>query len=65
MIVTDGLTEVFDAKDREFGFEGVKALVVQHAHAPLESLTNAVLSAVRGHGPQEDDQTMLVVRAIA
>jgi len=65
VIVTDGLTEVFDAKDREFGFEGVKALVVQHAHAPLESLTNAVLSAVRGHGPQEDDQTMLVVRAIA
>lgn len=65
VIVTDGLTEVFDAKDREFGFERVKALVVQHAHAPLESLTSAVLAAVRGHGPQEDDQTMLVVRAVA
>jgi len=63
VIVTDGLTEVFDAKDREFGFDRLKALVVEHAHAPLDALTGAVLSAVHAHGPQDDDQTLLVVRA--
>jgi len=65
VIVTDGLTEVFDAKDREFGFDRLKALVAQHAHAPLDTLTGAVLSAVHAHGPQDDHQTLLVVRASA
>ena len=65
VIVTDGFTEVFDARDREFGFDRLKALVIEHANAPLETLTGAVLTAVRAHGAQTDDQTLLVVRASA
>ena len=65
VIVTDGLTEVFDARDREFGFDRLKAIVVQHARAPLETLVDAVLTAVRAHGRQDDDQTLLIVRALA
>lgn len=63
VIVTDGLTEVFDAKDREFGFDRLKALVAQHADAPLDTLMDALLTAVHAHGAQMDDQTLLLVRA--
>ena len=44
VIVTDGLVEVFDKHDREFGFDRLKTLVVEHANAPLETLTDAVLN---------------------
>jgi serine phosphatase RsbU (regulator of sigma subunit) len=33
VIVTDGLVEVFDKRDREFGFDRLKAIVVEHAQA--------------------------------
>lgn len=62
VIVTDGLTEVFDNEDREFGLDRLKALVVQHADAPLDAFKDVLLAAVRAHGPQLDDQTLLLVR---
>src|SRR5262249_4377496 len=62
VILTDGLTEVFDGSDREFGLERVEALVSEHARAPLDRLQDALLTAVRGHGPQLDDQTVLMIR---
>jgi len=65
VIVTDGLTEVFDGDDREFGLDGLKAIVQQHGTAPLESLRDEILSAAHGHGAQLDDQTLLLIRAVA
>ena len=64
VILTDGLTEVFDRAEREFGLERMKAIVAAHAASPLESLEQRILEAVRGHGPQLDDQSMLLVRIL-
>jgi phosphoserine phosphatase RsbU/P len=64
VILTDGLTDVFDRRDREFGLERVKALVRERATDPLERLQDALIGAARQHGPQLDDQTLLLIRAV-
>jgi serine phosphatase RsbU (regulator of sigma subunit) len=62
VLLTDGLTEVFDTGDREFGLDRMKMLVRDHAGAPLEQLEERLLAAVRAHGPQLDDQTVFLIR---
>jgi serine phosphatase RsbU (regulator of sigma subunit) len=62
VILTDGLTEVFDAADREFGLGRVKAVIADHGREPLDHLERRLFEAVRGHGPQLDDQTLLLIR---
>ena len=64
VILTDGLTEVFDSADREFGLEGVKAIIGEHAHGPLNAIEERLLHAVRAHGGQLDDQTLLLIRVL-
>jgi serine phosphatase RsbU (regulator of sigma subunit) len=64
VILTDGLTEVFDRRDREFGLDGVKDLVRAHALEPLRDLQDTLLAAARAHGPQLDDQTLLLIRVL-
>ena len=64
VILTDGLTEVFDRAEREFGLDRMKAIVAAHADGPLEILERHILEAARGHGPQLDDQSMLLVRIL-
>jgi sigma-B regulation protein RsbU (phosphoserine phosphatase) len=62
VILTDGLTEVFDKREQEFGLERLKALVAAHGAGPLDVLERRILDAVRAHGPQQDDQSILFVR---
>jgi serine phosphatase RsbU (regulator of sigma subunit) len=64
VILTDGLTEVFDRREQEFGLERMKALVAAHGGGPLEMLEHRLLDAVRAHGPQLDDQSLLLVRVL-
>ena len=61
-LITDGLTEVFDARDREFGFEAVKEILRESARLPLAQIADRVLAAARAHGAQMDDQTLLLIR---
>jgi cytochrome c oxidase subunit IV len=61
-IVTDGLTEVADKRKSEFGLEGIKTILKETADQPLFSIFETVISAVRKHGKQRDDQTLLLVR---
>jgi serine phosphatase RsbU (regulator of sigma subunit) len=65
VILTDGLTEVFDARDQEFGLDRVKSIVQNNGMASLEIIEEHVMAAIRGHGRQLDDQTLLLIRAIA
>jgi sigma-B regulation protein RsbU (phosphoserine phosphatase) len=65
VILTDGLTEVFDSADNEFGLHRLKDLIRERAAAPLASIQDAVFAAVRAHGSQLDDQTLLIIRAAA
>jgi serine phosphatase RsbU (regulator of sigma subunit) len=65
LVLTDGLLEVFDAGDREFGPEGIRrAAEAAGAGAPLERLEAGILDAARRHGVQLDDQTLLVLRFV-
>jgi serine phosphatase RsbU (regulator of sigma subunit) len=63
--LTDGLVEVEDGGQREFGIERIEGLLSERAAHPLPAVFAAILSAVRAHGPQRDDQTLLLVRAEA
>jgi len=67
LLLTDGLTEVFDRPDAhgdEFGLERVKALLHDEAiaRASLDVIEDRLLASVRAHGAQLDDQTLFLVR---
>lgn len=61
-LVTDGLTEVFDRKDRELGLDAIKAALARTAAAPLAEIAEGLRRAALTHGLQLDDQTVLLVR---
>ncbi len=63
VVVTDGLIEIFDRQDREFGPDGLAGVVSRMAgDGRLEDLEREIFEACRRHGAQLDDQTLLVVR---
>jgi sigma-B regulation protein RsbU (phosphoserine phosphatase) len=64
VILTDGLTEVTNGKDEELGLERLEALVAAHGDEPLAALERRIFDAVRAHGPQLDDQSLLLVRVV-
>jgi len=64
LLVTDGLTEVFDERGEEFGIHALKDVVRRAADKPLDELVAILLAKVRGHGKQLDDQTILAVRCL-
>jgi serine phosphatase RsbU (regulator of sigma subunit) len=61
-VLTDGLTEVEDRAGHELGFGGSEAVLRARGHEPLDRLLDVILAAAREHGPQFDDQTVLLVR---
>jgi sigma-B regulation protein RsbU (phosphoserine phosphatase) len=64
VVITDGLTEVFDRTDSEFGLDGVKQLLVRNGNQHADHILASIIAAARRHGPQQDDQTALVIRFI-
>lgn len=64
LLLTDGLTEVFDAEGNELGMEPIKSTLRGHADEPLPQLFQHLRQVALSFGPQEDDQTMLLVRQI-
>ncbi|NOT35063.1 MAG: serine/threonine-protein phosphatase [Candidatus Eisenbacteria bacterium] len=64
VLYSDGISEVSDRTGREFGVAGIERIVVANAARSLAEIHDAVLSAARAHGPQTDDQTLLLVRRV-
>jgi serine phosphatase RsbU (regulator of sigma subunit) len=62
-LLTDGLPEVADANDDQFGFEHIESIVARNALGPLSNLTERLFAASRQHGAQNDDETLVLVRA--
>jgi serine phosphatase RsbU (regulator of sigma subunit) len=62
VLMTDGLTEVFDKADSQLGLEPLKDTICRHARRPLAELLDALIATARAHGEQTDDQTVLLVR---
>jgi hypothetical protein len=63
VLVTDGLIEVFDRKDRELGLDGLQAAATAAArNGSLADVEQAMYAACAAHGAQLDDQTTLLVQ---
>ena len=64
VITTDGVLEVCNGKDLEFGPDKLQFLVIENIKEPLPALANRILDATRAWGKQEDDQTLLLIRVL-
>jgi len=64
VMVTDGILEVVDDNDREFGYEETQSIVLTNADRPLREIADMILIAANAHGAQEDDQTLVIVRVL-
>jgi hypothetical protein len=62
VVATDGVLEVCDKKEEEFGIERLEQTIEAHARGSLPDLTQAILDKARAFGKQTDDQTLLVIR---
>ena len=64
VIATDGILEVCNKPQEEFGVERLKQVIAANARNPLPELAERILAAARGFGQQLDDQTILIVRCL-
>jgi Stage II sporulation protein E (SpoIIE) len=64
LMLTDGISEVPNAKDEEFGLARLEHLLVQNAARPLQQLCDFIMNDVKHHGTQQDDQTLLLLRVL-
>jgi hypothetical protein len=64
VLLTDGLTEVFDKRGREMGMAPLKEVLVKSASQTLPELFSSMRAAALNFGKQDDDQTMLIVRCL-
>jgi len=62
LMLTDGISEVPNDRDEEFGLARVEQLLTQHSAEPLPQIWERIMEHVRLHGLQQDDQTLLLVR---
>jgi serine phosphatase RsbU (regulator of sigma subunit) len=62
LMITDGISEVPNDRDEEFGLTRVEQLLTRCAAQPLPHIWKVIMEEVRQHGLQQDDQTLLLVR---
>ena len=63
-MVTDGITEVFNARDEEFGLTRLQELLTQNATRALPEIWDLIMREVRQYGLQQDDQSLLLLRVL-
>lgn len=66
ILYTDGVSEAFDPKGKEFGLDRLKNTLASHATMNPEALAEGVLGELRrfvGEAEQHDDITLLVIKA--
>jgi phosphoserine phosphatase RsbU/P len=59
LMVTDGITEVTNARDEEFGLTRLQELLTRHATRALPEIWDLIMREVRQYGLQQDDQGLL------
>lgn len=64
VLLTDGVVETSNEHDVEFGYDRLAMILTGLAERPLPEICEAVQAAVRRHGPQHDDRSILLVRAV-
>jgi sigma-B regulation protein RsbU (phosphoserine phosphatase) len=64
LMVTDGITEVANARDEEFGLTRLQELLTQNATRALPETWDLIMREVRQYGLQQDDQSLLLLRML-
>jgi serine phosphatase RsbU (regulator of sigma subunit) len=64
VMLTDGITEVVNVKDVEFGLSNVQDLLLEHAGEPLPTIWQTIVERANGHGQQTDDQSLILIRLV-
>jgi hypothetical protein len=64
LMVTDGITEVANARDEEFGLTRLQELLTRHASRNLPEIWDLIMREVRQFGLQQDDQSLLLLRVL-
>jgi hypothetical protein len=64
VVATDGILEVCNKPQEEFGVERLKQVIAANAKGPLPELAASILAAARVFGRQLDDQTILIMRCL-
>lgn len=64
VLLTDGLTEVFDRCGREMGIGPLKEVLARSASQKLPELFSSMRATALNFGKQDDDQTMLIIRCL-
>ena len=64
VVATDGVLEVSDRTDQEFGIERVESAITAEPRGSLEALAAKILKSARAFGQQIDDQTLLLIRRL-
>ena len=64
LMVTDGITEVANARDEEFGLTRLQELLTQNATRALPEIWDLIMRDVRQYGLQQDDQSLLLLRVL-
>jgi Stage II sporulation protein E (SpoIIE) len=65
LMISDGISEVPNEADEEFGLDRLEQLLRINAAQPLPQLWELIMSEVKRHGVQKDDQTLLLLRVRA
>jgi serine phosphatase RsbU (regulator of sigma subunit) len=64
IVATDGILEVADKREEEFGIDRLNNIIAAGPRDPLPQLATRILTAARSFGRQLDDQTILLVRCL-
>lgn len=62
-LLTDGLPEVANEQDEQFGLERIGAILAEYGEHPLDEVIDRLFETARRHGRQNDDETLILVRA--
>jgi serine phosphatase RsbU (regulator of sigma subunit) len=65
VLVTDGVVEAGEERDAADGFDRLSQIVSDFAVRPLPEIAAAVNAEAARHGAQEDDRTVLLIRAVS
>ena len=64
LMLTDGITEVVNARDEEFGLTRLQELLTRHATKALPEIWDLIMREVRHYGLQQDDQSLFLLRVL-
>jgi len=62
LLCTDGLLEVTNKENAEFGIEGMKAFLSSTDQRPLNAAADNVFAATKAFGQTDDDESLLLIR---